>query len=306
MAFAAEEVASGKVILLGEHAVVHGAPAIVASLDRGVVARAVLTTTPSLHVSSPGRPQEPASAELCAATEAIRTALGAPVCAVDVRFELPIGAGLGSSAAFAVATARALAQVAGGRPEDAVLNAAAASERLFHGMPSGVDAAAASHHGIGEFSRQLGWRPIACAPLRLCVGLSGGERRTSELVARVAALREELPGPFESLLCGLTELVAEGRRALEGGELARLGRLFDVAQGYLSALGVSTARLEALCESARQQGALGAKLTGAGGGGAVIALVDTRDGLEEAVLAGWARMGVQAFAVSVGTHGEGA
>ena len=296
---AVEPFGHGKVILLGEHAVVYDQPALAAGLSRGLAAAAT---------SGGGRLAVPAweldvnardgSSPVARAYAAILTALGAADLDVTVKAELPARAGLGSSAAFAISIARAVARAVGRASEGAaVLAAAAEAEKIFHGTPSGIDLAAAASGDVGRFERATGWRPIpVLQPMTVCVGLSGRPRDTHAQVAAVRRLRERTPG-VRSVIETMGALVPEGERALGRGDVDELGRLFDVAHGLLAALRVSTAELEALVHAARDAGAVGAKLTGAGGGGAVIALAP---GHERDVLRRWSETGFQGFAATIG------
>jgi mevalonate kinase len=186
------------------------------------------------------------------------------------------------------------------------------AEAVFHGTPSGIDAAAALGGGVGRFQRGEGWRPVAVAQaMRVCVGLTGRPRDTSTQVAAVALLRERVPA-IGKMLPLFGELVDAGERALAIGDIDGLGRLFDVAHGLLCALRVSSPQIEALVHGARGAGAIGAKLTGAGGGGAVIALAP---GHETDVIARWRREGFDGFVTTIGNpdsmpvmgadHGDG-
>lgn len=288
----------GKVILLGEHAVVYDQPALAAGLSRGLGAVAVpgsgRLTVPAWELdvnardtSSPAR-----------AFAAILAALGATDVDVTVMADLPARAGLGSSAAFAISIARAVARALGRASDaDAVLAAATEAEKVFHGTPSGIDLAAASSGDVGLFQRATGWRAIpVLQPMTVCVGLSGRPRDTHAQVAAVRRLRERTPG-VRAVIETMGALVAEGERALGRGDIDELGRLFDVGHGLLAALRVSTAELEALVHAARDAGAVGAKLTGAGGGGAVIALAP---GHERDVLRRWSEAGFQGFVATIG------
>jgi len=294
----AEPFGHGKVILLGEHAVVYDQPALAAGISRGLAAAAVSgtgsLTIPAWQLAVNAHD---VSSPVARAYAAILTALGAADLDVSVKAELPARAGLGSSAAFAISIARAVARAGGGADDAAVMAAATEAEKVFHGTPSGIDLAAAASGAVGRFERATGWRPIpVLQPMSVCVGLSGRPRDTHAQVAAVRRLRERTPG-VRAVIETMGALVTEGERALGRGDIDELGRLFDVAHGLLAALRVSTAELEALVHGAREAGAIGAKLTGAGGGGAVIALAP---GHERDVLRRWSEAGFQGFIATIG------
>jgi len=233
------------------------------------------------------------AANLCLAEE-----LGVSGRTLDfwLETEVPSRAGLGSSAAMAVAIARAVAARTGAG-EDDVLVAAALAETVFHKTPSGIDTAAASRGGVGRFDRAAGWQAIPVKrPIELCVGLSGQVRQTSDLVGSVAVLCERVP-VARRLIGALGDVARAGMEALASGDQVALGHEFNLAHGLLSGLGVSSPELDALVRAARGAGALGAKLTGAGGGGAVIALAPDR---AEDVLKSWRSMGRYGFLTLVG------
>ncbi len=296
----------GKVILLGEHAVVYGYPALAAALDRGVTIDAVGTPAGGplrldipawdLRVSASARDEDHPVARALAAI-ADELGIGRPAVSLLGDAQIEHSAGLGSSAAMAVAITRALLTWAK-RPQDAktILAAASASERVMHGKPSGIDATLATHGGIGVYRKSAGLRPIA-AKLRVLVAPSGAPRSTAAMVERVAqATSAAVDDARLSELGGLTDT---GTTALLAGDLAGLGQAMNRAHEVLAGLGVSTEQLDSLCEAARVTGAHGAKLTGAGGGGAVIAIAP-RD-REAAILAEWKAAGVTGFVSTVGS-----
>ncbi|HXX65951.1 MAG TPA: mevalonate kinase [Polyangiaceae bacterium] len=297
--------ACGKVILLGEHAVVYGIPAIAVGIDRGARARAVaLESEPSrLHVQGwninvrENDDQHDLARAFRALLDSARTSspsLGPH--AVDVDADLPPGGGLGCSAAMGVAIARALEPRLG---QAAIQDRAMAWERIFHGNPSGVDAAVATRGGCVLFRRGSGLEPVrARGALHLCVGNTGMASSTKSMVEAVARLRARKPETVEEAFEGVRVLVNAARAALEAGDRAALGRLMDLNQSLLGALFVSTPEIERLCALARDAGALGAKLTGAGGGGSVVALVPTQS-VAEAVLRSWNDAGFQGFSTQV-------
>jgi len=304
---------SGKVILLGEHAVVYGVPAIAAGLSVGATAHTD-DGAPSLHIAPwnvsvrPGD-DAPLALALTALLEARRSDARAGERSTDraVRavVTLPGSAGLGSSAAIGVATLRALDEADGiTRDFDRSQAIALAWERVFHGNPSGIDTALALEGGLARYRRhpapgQRSLEPIASArSLTLVVGHSGSAGSTKETVAHVATLRARDAEVFARSLEAFTNVVAEGERAVLGGSLEALGACFDRCQALLAAWGVSTPTLDAMCARAKDAGALGAKLTGGGGGGCMIALV--REGqsaarVREALIA----MGHEAFETTI-------
>ncbi|HEY0191738.1 MAG TPA: mevalonate kinase [Kofleriaceae bacterium] len=293
----------GKIILLGEHAVVYGYPALAAALDRGVTMAPVPTPAGGAlrlelrawNVAVAAGDDHPVARSLCAIADEL--AAGRPAMSLVGDAQLPPGAGLGSSAALAVAVARAMMAYLK-RPADAatITRAAGASETIVHGRASGVDVALAMAGGTGVFRRSSGLSPIAqVPPLRVLVGPSGTPRSTAAMVQRVAeATGGQADDPRLRELGGLTDA---GTIALLAANLRDLGAAMNRAHELLAALGVSTPELDTLCSAARAAGAHGAKLTGAGGGGAIIA-VAPRD-RETAVLAAWKAAGVEGFVATI-------
>jgi mevalonate kinase len=179
-----------------------------------------------------------------------------------------------------------------------VIAAANASEQHVHGRASGVDVALAATGGVGVFRKSAGLVPMTISPLRVLVGASGAPRSTAAMVERVA---QATGGSAEDArLRDLADLTDRGTAALVAGDLAKLGAAMDRAQARLGELGVSTPLLDGLCQAARTAGAYGAKLTGAGGGGATIAIAPRER--EAAVLAAWKGAGVSGFVATVGAR----
>jgi mevalonate kinase len=179
-----------------------------------------------------------------------------------------------------VAVLRALAVAAGhALAGDDELRLGRALEGIFHGTPSGIDPTAAALGATFRFVRgdppsvetiELG------APVSLVVGLGGAARSTGAAVGWLRERWQANPAHYEALFDEVAAVVEDGVRALQAGDAAALGAACDRNQALLEALGVSSPEIEQRVGAARDAGALGAKLTGGGAGGAVIALVDAR------------------------------
>jgi mevalonate kinase len=280
--------APGKVLLLGEHSVVYGHPALAASIPRYVTVD--LTAAAETRIELPGGMQTPFP--LLEAVQAMAREAGfLGTFYARLQSEIPLGSGLGSSAALGVALARAL------RPSCTVEEAAALAmriERVLHGAPSGVDPAACAREGVIFFTRGPPPRVEAVRGSGfIVIALSGIARGTHSTVLPLAE-RRKTDARIDPLLTRLGDLAREGRVLFERGDLVGLGAAFDDAHAILRDLGVSCPELEETVASLRRAGALGAKLTGAGGGGAAIGLArDEASAREIAAQAG-------GFAVKVG------
>ncbi len=215
---------------------------------------------------------------------------------------LPAGAGLGCSAALGVAVLAAMDDALGvEREAEERAEVALAWERVFHGNPSGVDTAMASAGGVAVFRRGEPLRRVAPKrPLILAVANSGEASSTKRMVDSVRKQHERNEARIEETFDGIAALVRNGELAVAAGDVIALGQLMDLNHGLLSSLLLSTTKLEALCETARAAGAKGAKLTGAGGGGCMIALCEDRESAG-GVCAALEEIADEAFIAEVGT-----
>lgn len=263
--------ARGKAILLGEHAVVYGVPALVAGLEMGATAAAAIA--PELAIDWLDE-RLPESDPLYEALARLTQAFGAPPVHLRLELALPSGMGLGASAALGVAAARAV-RALGSNLSQPLGPAVDAWERVFHGNPSGVDAAAAELGGVLRFVRGESPEPLELAqPFDLCLCLAAPPASTKEMVEQVRRQRDDDPNAFQEKLNEIRRLVEAGAAALAEGDTARLGALMSRNHEILRGWRLSTPELERARDLAEAAGALGAKLTGSGGGGALIAVGD--------------------------------
>ena len=264
----------GKIIVIGEHAAVYGHPVLAGAIQRGVTARAV----PGVSGIQVSGELNPAQAEaLQRAFEAARNAAGAPPVFVSVKSNLPVGVGLGSSAALSVAVSRVLLQARGKAfGVKALLQLAAVMEGEFHGTPSGVDHTTSARGELVLYRKQGPTKAVrAKKPVRIVVAIAGARTPTKTTVAGLRERRTRWPKRYARLFGEIGVLAAEAARAVTRGDLAELGDLMNINHGLLWAMQLSSERLDAMVRRMLRLGALGAKLTGAGGdGGAVIGLFE--------------------------------
>ena len=300
-----EGFAPGKVILLGEHGVVYGYPALAGALSVGVYAHGIPARRCQLEISpeikGPGR------AQLRRAFERAVVAAGRPAVAVKLVSRRPVSMGLGSSAAVAVACARMLLSASGGRCTPAeVTRVALEMEREFHGTPSGIDHTCSMLGQLIRYTRRPGAEVgkvqvvKSPRPLKVLVALAGKRSPTKRTVAALRDRRERWPARYRRLFAEIGRLVQEGVKAIEAGDLEALGDAMSVNQGLLSALQLSSPNLDEMVHRLRRLGALGAKLTGAGGdGGAVVGLFHE----PESAKAQLSRAGIRCFSSQIAGPG---
>jgi mevalonate kinase len=185
-----------------------------------------------------------------------------------------VASGLGSGAAAATAIVRSLAAAAGIVLPPADVSALVfESEKLFHGTPSGVDNTVIAYEQPVWFVRGQPPEPFALArPLTIVVGDTGVASPTGIAVGDVRRAWQAEPERFDALFDAVDRVVRAARRAIEGGDVGALGSLMDDNHETLQRIGVSSLELNRLCQAARRAGALGAKLSGGGRGGNMIAL----------------------------------
>jgi mevalonate kinase len=293
--------ACAKLILLGEHAVVYGQPALAIPFS-GLKVRCVIEPwingpTGTLQINARklqlNQPLQvlPEDNFLRKAVELVLAELGVsqtPTCKLTIYSDIPISAGLGASAAIAVATTRALSAFLGHPLEKETLNRLAfETERLMHGNPSGID------NTVIVYEQPILFRKgeviefvYPSKNLHFLIADSGIKKATADTVAYLAQQRERNPQFIEAALAEIGRIALFGRKAFEQGDLSALGDAMNANQALLAQLDLSCEALEKLIVAARQAGALGAKLTGGGKGGIMLDLVtpETQEAVRKALL----------------------
>jgi hydroxymethylglutaryl-CoA reductase len=274
----------GKIILLGEHAVVYGRHAIAAPVPLAIQAQiedkdhGIELLIPRWGVEQTLHPEakDPQSFDQPLRTILEKLELVDRAMRITVFANVPRAMGLGGSAAVAVAIIRAIDQHFRLALSDDEINALAFEcEKVAHGTPSGID------NTMATFGKLLLYRPgdpplvqplSPRAPVPMVIGMSGVESLTARMVAGVRRAWERNQGLYEGIFNSIDDIVLQGVEALNEHDLEHLGDLMNVCQGMLNSLQVSSWEIEEMIQIARQNGALGAKLTGGGGGGSIIAL----------------------------------
>jgi mevalonate kinase len=280
--------APGKIILFGEHAVVYGKPAVAAPVTQ-VSARAIVQADPrakpgSMHIQAPAVGLDaflanlPGEHPLAAAVNGVLSMLGVTrpsACSLRITSTIPVASGLGSGAAVSVALIRALSAFLGHPLSDEQVSALAFEvEKLHHGTPSGIDNTVITYARPVYFVRG---QPIdilrVAKPFTIVIGDTGISSPTAIAVGDVHRLWQKDPARYEALFDAAGRIARQARQVIEAGHPEELGELMDATHTLLQQMGVSSPELDHLVAAARQAGALGAKLSGAGRGGNMIALV---------------------------------
>ncbi|MCS7177973.1 MAG: mevalonate kinase [Anaerolineae bacterium] len=289
--------AAGKVILLGEHAVVYGRPAIAIPLS-GLRATATLAPHPApFHIQAPAvgidAPLSALPADHPLARIVYLTAKHLhrppPDALLRIESEIPVASGLGSGAAVSTAIVRALAAWYGVSLDPPTVSALVYEiERIYHGTPSGIDNTVIAYEQSIYFVRGRPPEPLPVGTtLHLLVADSGIPSPTRVVVGDVRRHWEAEPARYEALFDRVAQEVEAAREAMAQGDIRALGKRMDANHELLREIGVSAPVLDRLVETARRAGALGAKLSGAGRGGTIVALVEksTARAVEEALRA---------------------
>lgn len=279
----------GKLILFGEHFVVYKVPALVGAVSAYTDCECVFDDSKAGLELIDNRPAVPnykvtkkAEADVAiqlvldhlkvdTAKRGVRLTFGGDLCAVS---------GIGASAAQVVALARALSiALPKDMTEDDINAAGYEGEKGYHGTPSGIDNTAATFGGVLRFQRTDGdpifvKKKIAKA-MRIVYASTGITSSTTKVVGDVRAKKEADPEWFDALLQRYLALVAKGEEAIDAGDMDKLGPLLNENHTLCQELTVSCKELDDLVIAARGAGAVGAKMSGTGRGGLMLALTPT-------------------------------
>ncbi len=280
--------APAKAILVGEHAVVYNQPAIALPINQR-------TSKTSIFANPIGKAGEiriiaedvffdgyaqniDPSHPFIAALEAVKHLADVdslPACTIKIKSSIPISSGLGSSASIAVSLIEALCHFIGYRAtRQQIITAANLVEIQYHGTPSGIDSTVIALNQMIYYVKNEGFHPIQPAsPFTLLIANSGIPGNTKEAVALVRKNWMANKSVFEEYFQEIGNLVMQSEHAMKGGDFIKVGQLMSSNNLLLQKLGVSLPELDKLVNAAIQAGALGAKLSGGGMGGNIIALV---------------------------------
>jgi mevalonate kinase len=309
--------APGKIILFGEHAVVYGRPAIAVPIEQ-LRARAVISADPhaepgTVHIQAPDidldtfMDQLPANHPLRKVVQVVLTELAItrpPALKLRVSSTIPLAAGLGSGAAVSVAIIRALSAFLGHRLQnDKVSSLAYEVEKLHHGTPSGIDNTVVTYSMPVFFVRGSPLETFRVeSPFTLVIGDTGISSPTAIAVGDLRRAWLADPEHYEPIFDDVAQIVASARSLIESGQVRQLGPLMNENQVLLQEMGVSCVELDRLVSAACMAGALGAKLSGGGRGGNMIALVE--DSLQADVVQALESAGAaRTFTTQVGGSG---
>ena len=290
-----EGIGHGKIILLGEHSVVYGRHAVAVPAPVNIRTKVqdtedeILLMIPSWGVEYrlDKNPEKRQSFEKPAGLILDQMGLSKQGMKIEVFSDIPRGMGLGGSAAIAVSIIKALNNhFKLALNQDEINQMALESEKIAHGNPSGIDNTMATYGHPLIFRN--GDNPLI-EPLNInetfsiLIGFSSTEGLTAKTVGIVRDLWGKNPGVYEKIFDEIDSLALQSIQAIQNNDFELLGQLMNINHGLLNTLQVSTPELERLIMIARESGALGAKLTGGGGGGAVIALCKDIDITKSAI-----------------------
>lgn len=292
----------GKVILFNEHFVVYGIPAIAAAISKFV--KVEITEGEKLEIFDERIKRKNDMLEM-RILEIISSNMGIDLSGRPLKIvisgDLPLGSGLGASAATCVALSRALSGHFNlGLSDERINELAYLGEKVYHGNPSGIDNTVSTFGGVIWFERDKKVENISLGEeLHIVIGDTGKPSSTKKAVDKVRLKKEKEEEKFEEIFRRARDLIFEARKYLEEGDLEGVGDCMNRDHELLREIGVSCKDLDLLVDIALKNGALGAKLTGGGLGGNMIALA--RDKNHQNMLAKeFEKKGFKSLKVKVG------
>ena len=291
--------AYGKIILLGEHAVLYGHKAIASSIPQTITAH--VSSSDSLHLNIPAwniQLFENDDSPFIEALKLLCKTLKIPCnFYIHVETTLPLGVGLGSSSAWAVAVTQAMCHATQQTDYD-IETLANTLDVCFHGTTSGLDVAIALNSGVHVFERGKAIvQSLSMPPLSFAIGICESNNTTKSMIDLVTNTLQSNPKTYQYIE-HLGDLAHRGINAIIHHDWNQLGSLLTNAHQSLQKLGVSSKKLDHMVTLACDTGALGSKLTGAGGGGAVIAFCSQE---ASSVIEVWKSHGYDAFETIIGS-----
>lgn len=273
-----------KVILFGEHFVVYGLKAILCAIDKRITVTAEtikenkisikstignLELEPNKKISDIDSPLKPlyylASKLIKNQNTGIR---------IDIKSDIPLGVGLGSSSACCVAGAAAISRLFKKTSKEEILELAIEAERTIFENTSGADCTVCTYGGIMEYSKEDGFNKIKSEPnFHLVIANSKMEHSTQSIVEGVRQFKEKNEEQFSALCKKESKLVEDVLELLKEDKIIELGNKIKENQEYLETIGISNDKLRKMIEVGQKK-SFGAKITGAGGGGCIFALTN--------------------------------
>ncbi|MGB9914628.1 MAG: mevalonate kinase [Candidatus Bathyarchaeales archaeon] len=303
----------GKVILFGEHFVVHGVPGIVSAIDSATEAEVKKApggiTIKDERRGSKGYTEEKKAQQIESIERMLKTmGIESKIASFSIWLggSLPSFSGLGASAASSVAIARAISEEFGlGLSDERINEIAYEAEKAYAGNPSGIDNTAATYGGLLWFKRNMAGGPNIIErlsiqkPVEIVIGSTGIVANTKAMVEGVAERKKKNPQKYDALFRQAEVLAFEAKKALQDFDLKKVGELMNENHRLLQEIEVSCKELDFLVDLARARGALGAKLTGGGGGGCMVALTPGQE-LQEKVARAIEKEGFEVLRTKIG------
>ncbi len=265
--------APGKIYLFGEHAVVYGESAIACAVELRTRVRA--KTSDAIKISS-DIGTTGLDFDVHPYVSAAIKKLGSKNVSINITSDLPVGSGLGSSAAVTISTLAAINSEFGlDYSNDEIAKMGHEIEKEVQGAASPTDTYVSTFGGVVEITSRRQLKMLECGVVIGNTNKGATPKKTAKLVKHVAKLKEEYPEVINPIIKTIGSFAEKGEILLEQKDYISLGKLMNVNHGLLDALGVGTMELSALVYAARDAGAYGAKITGAGGGGCMVAITDS-------------------------------